>query len=85
MENSDFIWFACSCCPQEAADAEWKGKYCLKSCFCRFLVLPASLLTWGWLWLSALHRGAGELPEKPAPMGALGNLVWFLSSSGALG
>lgn len=25
----------------------------------------ASLLSRGWWWLSALHRGAGELPQRP--------------------
>lgn len=56
----------------------------------------ASLLSRGWWWLSALHRGAGELLrglwQLPVSLRdscshgrVLGNWVWLLTSSGAIG
>lgn len=40
MENTDFIWVACSRCPQEGSRCWVEGQYCLKSCFCPFLQAP---------------------------------------------
>lgn len=90
MENTDFIWVASSCCPQEGSRCWVEGQVLLEK-----LLLPIpsmSLLCQGWLWLSALHSRAGELqhplvslPESCSHGRALGNLVRLLPSSGALG
>lgn len=66
MESTDFIWVACSRCPQEGSRCWVEGQVLPEK-----LLLPipsgasASLLSRGWWWLSALHRGARELPQRP--------------------
>lgn len=89
MANTDFIWVVCSCCPQEGSRCWVEGQVLHEKLL---PIAPVSLLRRGWSWLSALHSGAEELQHPPLSLTescsdgrALGNSVWFLPSSGALG
>lgn len=62
MENTGFIWVGCSCCPQEGSRCWVEGQVLLEKLLLPIPVPPVSLLSQGWLWLSALHK-------RTAPMG----------------